>query len=295
MNRRTFGQLVAGAAAAQTLSHSMAFAAPVATPPSGFHFSVMLWTLTKALTVDQALEVVAAAGFKGVELVGEYKKWSPEDSRRIKASLSRLGLTIDSNAPGRVNLPDPSAWPAINDLITTAIPITRDLGCSQIILTSGNRVPTVTPEVEHQAIIDNLKRIADIATKENFEIVLEPIDLLENKNSYVTSVTDGFEIVRAVGSPNVKVLYDFYHEQRGAGNVIEKLDKNIDLVGLVHIADVPGRHEPGSGEMNYTNIYRKLASLKYNRFIAMEFYPTGDPTTQLKAARLAAIEAEHSV
>ena len=57
----------------------------------------------------------------------------------------------------------------------------------------------------------------------------------------------------------MKVLYDLYHEQRGQGNLIEKLEKNIDEVGLVHVADVPGRHEPGTGEMNYINIYRRLA------------------------------------
>jgi hydroxypyruvate isomerase len=86
-------------------------------------------------------------------------------------------------------------------------------------------------------------------------------------------------------------LYDFYHEQRGYGNLIEKLEKNMDIIGLVHIADVPGRHEPGTGELDYNNIYRKLAELKYNRMITMEFYPTQDPVSTLKAARLQAQNA----
>ena len=70
--------------------------------------------------------------------------------------------------------------------------------------------------------------------------MIEPIDLLENPTIYLASVTDGFEIARAVNSPHVKVLYDFYHEQRSFGNLIEKLEQNIDWVGLVHVADVPG-------------------------------------------------------
>ena len=74
-------------------------------------------------------------------------------------------------------------------------------------------------------------------------------------------------------------------------NLIEKLEKNIDQVGLVHIADVPGRHEPGTGEIYYPNIYRKLAQLKYTRYAAMEFLPTGDPVTKLREAREEVLKA----
>jgi hydroxypyruvate isomerase len=99
-------------------------------------------------------------------------------------------------------------------------------------------------------------------------------------------VVEGFEIVREVARPNIKVLYDFYHEQRGAGNLLQKLDGNLELVGLVHIADVPKRTAPGTGEVNYINIYKRLAEMKYNRWIAMEFYPMGDPVSILKTARI---------
>jgi hydroxypyruvate isomerase len=75
----------------------------------------------------------------------------------------------------------------------------------------------------------------------------------------------------------------------GFGNLIEKLEKNIDIIGLIHVADVPGRHEPGTGEINYENIYRKLVELKYRKMVAMEFYPMGDPVAGLKAARSAAL------
>jgi hydroxypyruvate isomerase len=87
------------------------------------------------------------------------------------------------------------------------------------------------------------------------------------------------------------VLYDLYHEQRTHGNLIEKLEKNIDEVGLIHIADVPGRHEPGTGEIDYGNIYKKLVELKYTANIAMEFYPTGDVVETLRRAREEAMRA----
>jgi hydroxypyruvate isomerase len=71
----------------------------------------------------------------------------------------------------------------------------------------------------------------------------------------------------------------------GFGDLIEKLDKHMDAIGLIHIADVPGRHEPGTGEINYGNIYKKLAELKYGHNVAMEFYPSGDPVATLRAAK----------
>jgi hydroxypyruvate isomerase len=89
---------------------------------------------------------------------------------------------------------------------------------------------------------------------------------------------EAIEIVRAVNHPQVQFLYDIFHEQMGYGNLIEKLDNHIDVIGLIHIADVPGRHQPGSGEIDYGNIYRKLAQLNYRHAVAMEFLP---PATKL--------------
>jgi hydroxypyruvate isomerase len=136
-----------------------------------------------------------------------------------------------------------------------------------------------------------LKRAAEIAEKKDLTILLENIDLEENSRYYLWSVAEGFEIIRKVDHPRVRFLDDFFHEQISEGNLIEKLEKNIDKVGLMHVADVPGRHEPGTGEINYTNIYRKLAMLKYDRYVAMEFIPTGDPVASLRRAREEALRA----
>ena len=107
----------------------------------------------------------------------------------------------------------------------------------------------------------------------------------------MTSANEAIEVVRAVNHPQVQFLYDIYHEQMSYGNLIDKLDKHIDVIGLIHIADVPGRHEPGTGEINYANIYRKLAQLNYHHNVAMEFIPTGDPVATLRAAKKLTWEA----
>jgi hydroxypyruvate isomerase len=294
MNRRKFHKLSMAASLAPFLPGSNAFASPASAAPAdngGHKFSIMLWTLPKNLTFEQQLDMAAAAGFNGVEVGKEYEKWAPEEWKRNLAKKHALSIEVDSAVPGRNALADHSKRTALRDDLMAAIPGAKELGCKQFIYTAYTRVPEQTPEQQRAAIVDTLKYAADLLENEQIEIVLEPIDLLEHKQEAVTSVAEAFEITRAVGSPRIKVLYDFYHEQRQAGNLIEKLEKNIDQVGLVHIADVPGRHQPGTGEVNYGNIYRKLAELHYDRYICMEFMSVGDPVTVLKAARLEAIAA----
>ena len=101
-------------------------------------------------------------------------------------------------------------------------------------------------------------------------------------------MTEAFIFTRAIASPNLKVLYDLYHEQRSGGNLIEKLEQNISEVGLIHLADVPGRHEPGTGEMNVPNLLHVLGRLEYKATIAMEFYPSRDAVEVLRRARVEA-------
>jgi len=116
-------------------------------------------------------------------------------------------------------------------------------------------------------------------------LLLETIDPLENPKIYLTHIDEALEIVEAVNQPQVQLLYDFFHEQIAAGNLIAKLEKALPHLALVHIADVPGRHEPGTGEINYENILRKLTELNYTGMVAMEFLPTSDPVGKLRAAR----------
>ena len=272
---------------AQGLLRGSAWAAG---PAPEFQFSVMLWTLEKQMPLDRALEVVAAAGYQGVELVGEFEKWSPIDTRLMMRKMKALGLVFDAMSGVKAGFADPSESAAFFTQLDNQIRWAKVLGCSKIILLSGKKVEGAQAGSQRTTAIENLKRAADMVSKVNIDIVIEPIDPLENPTIYLTSVTEGFEIVRAVNSPRVKVLYDFYHEQRAFGNLIEKLEQNIDWVGLVHVADVPGRHEPGTGEIDYASVYRKLAELKYKGFVAMEFYPTADPESTLRKARLEALK-----
>lgn len=247
----------------------------------------MLWTLQPHATFDQSLELVAAAGYKGVELVGEFQHWSPAETRRILTRLQTLGLTVDAMSGVSAGFAVPAQTDAFLTQFRAHLQSARQLGCPQVILLSGPTVPGLDPAVQRQTALENLRKAADLAATQNINIVIEPIDPLEQPTVFLQSVAQAFPLVREANRPNLRVLYDLFHEQRSFGNLLEKLEANLDLIGLIHVADVPGRHEPGTGEINYPAIYRKLAELHYNRWIAMEFYPTATLRTarqQIQAA-----------
>ena len=296
LSRRAFGRQVAASAGWVAVSgRLMGQARPEpksADEVTGPQFSVMMWALNKLGSFEENLERVAAAGYQHVELVGEFARWSEEDWRRILARMQALKITVDATSGMKLGFADPAGGDRFIAEMRALIPMVQRLGCAQIILLSGKRIEGVAPGVQRAASIETLKRAAEVLGAAGLTGVIEPIDRLENPSIYLDGVTEAFEIVRALGSSKMKVLYDLYHEQRGMGNLIEKLEKNIDEVGLIHVADVPGRHEPGTGEVNYVNIYRRLAELHYRGVIAMEFYPTGDVVETLRRARKEAIQSK---
>jgi len=289
MNRREFGQLTAAMALGGTLRRAAAL--PVIPSTPALKFSCEIGTL-KLPSFDRCIEVVAEAGYQGVELTGYFQTWTPEEQRRLTVKMRSLGITIDMLSGLQASFAIPKQTEEFLTRVTEHCHIAKGLESPQINIKSGNRLKGVDPQIQFAAAVENLKRASDVASENGINIVIEPIDLIESPTIFLTSVKDGFAIVRAVNRPNVKVLYDFYHEQRGGGNLIEKLEKNIDWVGLVHIADVPGRHEPGTGEIDYTNIYRTLGRLRYDRFIAMEYAPTTDPVASLRKSRM---DAQHAI
>ena len=290
LSRRGFGRLMSAALAARVVAPGRLMGQMSGAAEAGPQFSVMMWALNKRGSFEENLERVAQAGYGHVELVGEFARWSEADWTRILARMRVLKITVDAASGVKAGFADPAGGEAFVAELKGFIPAVQRLGCGQIILLSGKRIEGAAPEVQKAASIEALKRAAENLSAVGLTGVIEPIDRLENPSIYLDGVTEAFEIARAVGSPKVKVLYDLYHEQRGQGNLIEKLEKNIDEVGLIHVADVPGRHEPGTGEIHYRNVYKKLAELHYGGVIAMEFYPTGDVVETLRKAREEALQ-----
>lgn len=291
MDRRTFNRILAGAGVGALSAPSLLPAAgpnpaQSASGTAPYKISIMLWTVFQNLPFEQRLEKASEAGFHAVELVHEFKDWTDADFRRVNKKKRELGITFDTTAGMKYGVGNPAEREEMLKDVRSMLSICEKLECPHLIVMSGNIVPGLTRAQQHQSCIEGLKRAAELVEGKNIKIFVENIDPEENPHYYLTSVAEGFEILRAVNSPNVRFLYDFYHEQIAEGNLIEKLEKNIDYVGLCHIADVPHRHQPGTGEINYGNIYKTLARLNFDRYIAMEFMPEGDPVEILRTARV---------
>jgi hydroxypyruvate isomerase len=297
MRRREFVSVFAGAALTAATVNSPASDLPNHLAPDSegvpFSLSVMLWTVYRALPFFQRLEKIHEAGYRAVELVEEFKDWKKQDFADARRKKRELGLDFDGTTGVWLPLADPSAREAFLKALREFIPTMRELECTRLIMQTGDKVPGLSPSQMHANCIETLKRGGAIAAENNIELLIENIDPEENPKYFLTTSAEGFEIVRAVGNPHVKFLYDLFHEQIAAGNLIAKLEKNLDLVGLIHVADVPGRHELGTGEINYPNVFRMLGALGYSRYVAMEFEPQGEPVAALRAAREMALKFGH--
>ena len=293
MRRREFFGACAGAAVASASAPAFAEstqdqAGAGGAPP--FSLSVMLWTVYQKLPFEQRLEKVAEAGYSAVELVEEYKNFTKPDFANFRAKKRALNLTVDATSGISHSLCDPAQRNAFLEEVRAKLPVMEELECKKLIILSGDKVPGQSHQQMHDSCVEGLKRAADIVAPKNVGLLLENIDPEENSKYFLTSVLEGFDIVRSTGAPNVKFLYDFFHDQIAEGNLLAKLEKNLEVIGVVHIADVPGRHEPGTGEINYPNIFRKLGQLGFNGYVAMEFISEAETVAALSAAREMAVK-----
>ena len=119
-----------------------------------------------------------------------------------------------------------------------------------------------------------LKELAPLAEAAGITLVIEPLNTKVDHRGYsLCHAAPAFELVREVGSPRIRVLFDAYHLQIMEGNLIQSIRDGIDTIGYFHIADVPGRHEPGTGELNYANILAALSACGYEGVVGHEYEP----------------------
>src|SRR5208282_5739905 len=236
MDRRTFVQTVAGtvvgvcglAQGTDLLSEERTVAASNGEATGvPFKLSVMLWTVFTDLPFEQRLEKVAQAGYKNVELVGEYDSWTEADFSRANAKREELGINFDCTAGLKHGVSVPEHREPLLDELRHALPIMEKIDCPNMILLSGNRVPGLPRDVQHRCCIDTLKAAAELVQGKSINgqpvrLLLETIDPEENPQYFLTQIAEALEVVQETAHPQVRLLYDFYHEQIAAGNLIEK-------------------------------------------------------------------------
>jgi len=255
--------------------------------------SVCICTVFKEVDFVDRIAKVKASGLGAFEFWG----WSGVDLDAVEAAKQDTGLAlaalgVDSADPAvregkaKGQLVNPACREAFVAAAIETIAVATRLGNKAIIATVGNEQEGMTRQAQHQSIIDGMKAVAPQAEDAGVTFVLEPLNTLVNhKGYYLWSSAEGFDICRAVDSPAVKLLFDIYHQQIMEGNLIQNITENIDLIGHFHSADVPGRHEFGTGEIHYANVLQRIDETGYDGYIGLEYHPTGDSAESIARIR----------
>jgi len=224
------------------------------------------------------IKVAAEIGFDAIEFWDPVGKDIAKIGRLAAENNISIAICCVKNAwITRMNFPSL----IVEKNITESIKLAKEMGCCSLIALSGD--VEGKGDSQKNILIENLKRVAGIAVKENVTINIEALNsLVDHKGYYLDSSYIGFEIMKSVDCDNIKLLYDIYHMQIMEGNIIDNIKRNIDFIGHFHSAGVPGRHEHFNGENDYKNILKVVAETEYNRYFGLEYWPTYEHMQSLK-------------
>jgi hydroxypyruvate isomerase len=262
--------------------------APLVAPPKKAKItsSVMLWCLKG--TPEERLEIAARAGIQSVELVGEHLTMDVEAFQKRARSL-RLGIDTISSTPNwgkqKLNMVDPALRPALLQEVESNLKIAQRMEVPLALLMSGNAIPGKSFEEQFASLVEGAKRCGDLAAKYGVTLIVEPLNTKVNHAGYfLSNCVDGLRLMKEVDHDHVRLLFDLYHEQVERGNVIRTALAAMPYVKVFHVADNPGRNEPGTGEMAYANIYKAISKAGYEGYMTMEYLPTKEPVASLQQA-----------
>ena len=240
--------------------------------------SLCVNSATNDYSRTDAMKYAKKLGYSAVEF------WEGKDFDvdAYKSTLAETGLTLACMGMGR-GLVDPNTRQEFLEDIKISLANAKILGAKCIIATTGQELEGVSREKQHDSIVEGLKEAAKIVAGSGITIVVEPLNVLVNHAGYyLYSSAEAFEIVKKVGSPDVKVLFDIYHQQITEGNLISNIVNNIDLIGHFHAAGNPGRGELYLGEINYCEVFKAIDETGFKGYVGLEFWPKGDVEEALK-------------
>jgi hydroxypyruvate isomerase len=235
-------------------------------------FAVNLDTWFKQVPFEQRFALAKQHNFKFIEF------WSVDRGNGTKASTLRAlcdanGLSVIQFAPAWPNFADPAKLPDLLKVTETAIADAKTLNCTQFTVTGHSLIEGMSREAQLAGYLAGLMRIAPMLEAAGMTALVEPFNRVNHLNHLLNGSQPGLPMVRAVNSPRIKLLWDFYHMQLEDGDLIEKFADGADQVAHVQIGDVPGRHQPGTGEINHTNLLRAVRASGYRGKIGLEFMP----------------------
>lgn len=218
-------------------------------------------------------------GFTAIEQLG----WTDVDLAAARGAIDASGVknsallfgSRDQKTAQAVSNRHGIVWANARDAFIRSIDETleaaRAIDCGLIVVTTGNERDDVSRDVQHANVVEALRSVRGAVEGSGVKLVLEPLNVLvDHKGYYLSGTDEGIEIIDEVGSPDIMLLYDVYHQQITEGNIINTIRKYISKIGHIHLGDVPGRKEPGTGELNYRNIFKAIADTGYSGYATFE-------------------------
>lgn len=248
-------------------------------------YSVNIETVYQELPFAERFAAAKRDGFDFVEIWD----WESKDAEKLAALCRENGVEISCmGGDGPISLCDPANGEAYLAYLRRSLAMAKRLGCKLLAVHSNELMPEPHPyaadlflqysdEEKTAAMCRTLKAIAPEAEAAGVTLCLEALNVeVEHIGNFLKYTKDAAEIIREVNSPNVKILYDAYHMYLNEGKIIESIRKYRDLIGCIHIADAPGRGEPGTGCINYRAVLEELSRLGYEGMVAFELFPKTD-------------------
>ena len=230
------------------------------------------------------------AGLDGVE----FHLWRDKPIEDIKAALDETGLTLTSFCVDpRRSIVDLTQQEELLTAIEGSAGAAQTLGCSKMIIASGFVLPGKTPEEHFELAVATLKTAAALAEEKQVTLLLEPLnDKVDHPGMYLVSVSVALDLVEAVNSPNLRLIYDAYHSLVMGDDITTVLKGRMQWVEHIQVADMPGRGAPGTGDIDWQAVMSMLESEGYKGWIGMEFVLNDMTTAQAVASTRKALGME---
>jgi hydroxypyruvate isomerase len=267
-----------------------------ALPPPRYTTSINIEIMfPRSMPKSERIPAVAAEGIK------VYSFWQAplDEQQRMLEAQEKAGMTcscvVGSGRTGRTSgLTLPGAEQQYLDELAVGVAMAQRFGGADAIVFPGARQPDIPWERQREHLIAGLRQAGDLAREHGVHLVLEALNTREAPTISISTAEAAFDIIEAVAHPHVKVDFDIYHLQLTEGNLINNLRNGLQKgwIRLVQIGDVPGRREPGTGEINFANIYRVLRELEYDGYVDSEHGTSTTPAQAIAVVkRLAAGDA----
>jgi len=248
-------------------------------------FAANLSLMFNELGFLERFAAARAAGFDGVEFLFPYAF----DADQIAGRLQRYQLELalhnfpagDWAAGERGMACDPRRVGEFQDTVELALEYALDLGVKRLHCLAGKLPPNVAPERAYATFVDNLRFAAAALAPHGIDLLIEPINNRDIPGYFLTHSAQAAAIIADAAVPNLFLQYDIYHMQRMEGDLAHTLRERLPLIRHIQLADVPGRHEPGTGEINFPFLFRTLDELGYDGWVGCEYIPLGDTVAGL--------------